>query len=146
MWALDSLLGAGRHAQQYRANDVRHRETEPLMLIGVQVHAVDATRRRHRPGIEELAVALLRNGGQRRRQPHGLVCGTFELWSDRALGLLNRWWRDDENGGHGHARLDRRRTNSLHERSHALRRMRRRELVHRLEVIGAEHEDDEPAA
>src|SRR5690349_1494348 len=103
MWALDSLLGAGRHAEQYRANDLRHRETEALMLIGVQVHAIDATRRRHRPGIEELAVALFRDHGQRRCQPHGFRRGPLELRSDRAFGLLNRWWRDDENRGHGHA-------------------------------------------
>src|SRR6185436_883881 len=60
---LDSLLYAERDAAQDRPDDVRQRETKPLMLIGVEVHAIDTARRRHRPGVEELALAFFRDGG-----------------------------------------------------------------------------------
>ena len=86
---LDSLLCAERDAAQDRPDDVRHREAEPLVLIGVEVHAIDTARRRHGPGIEELALALFRNGRQCCRQSGGLLCGAFELRRDCALGFLN---------------------------------------------------------
>ena len=86
---LDSLLCAERDAAQDRPDDVRHREAEPLVLIGVEVHAIDTARRRHGPGIEELALALFRNGRQCCRQSGGLLCGAFELRRDCTLGFLN---------------------------------------------------------
>src|SRR5262245_44013901 len=114
MWALNSLPGAQRHAEQYRTNDVCDREPELLMLIGIEVHTVHSTGRRHGPGVEELAVAFLRNGGERRRQPSGLLRGALELRRDSAFGFLDRWRRDDQNLRHGHAWLDRCLSNRLH--------------------------------
>src|SRR6187200_3315864 len=112
---LDSLLCAEWDAPQDWPDDFRHGEAEPPVLIGVEVHAIDTARRRHGPGIEELALALFRNRRQCCRQSGGLLWGAFELRRDCTLGFLNLWWRDDQNRRHGHTRLDRRLADRLHQ-------------------------------
>ena len=94
---------------------------QALVLIGVEVHAIDAARRRHGPRVEELALALSRNGGQCGGQSRGLPCGALELRRDCALGLANWRRRDDQDRGHGHARLDRRLADRLDQRRETLR-------------------------
>jgi hypothetical protein len=59
---LDSLFHVQGPLQNW-PHDTSHRDAEALVLIRVEVHAVDTAGRRRSPGIEELAVALFCNGG-----------------------------------------------------------------------------------
>jgi hypothetical protein len=98
---------------------------------------VDATR------IEERASHLLGDARECRREAGALSFRVVELGRDRAARRRDRRRRDDENRRHRHPRFDRRTADGGDQSGDALRRVPRGVIVHRLEVVGAEHEDDQ---
>src|SRR5438132_1171833 len=67
--------------------------------------------------------------------------GILELRRQRALRIVRRRRRHDQDRRHRHARLDRSFANRLHQNTDALSGMPRIVRMHGLEVVRAEHDD-----
>ena len=139
-----SGLGAWGVAAAHRGEKSRRDscdcDSKSSVLIDIQVHSVNRTRRSDTIRIEKLAIALARDLLVGRSQTDAFGRSALELGGDRTLGSLDCRRCHDEHHGNRHPRLNRRPPNCFHKRSHALGRVPRVVGMHRLEIVRAQHE------
>src|SRR5262245_1868505 len=87
-------------------------------------------------------MAVASNIREGRGESNAFLRGACELSSDWPFWLLNRRRSNDENPGNRHPWLDRRSADCVNQRGHSLRRVPCMMGMHRLKVVGAQHEDD----
>src|ERR1700687_172946 len=117
--------------------------TERRVLLGVEVDTVNDARGGHGRGIKEAAVVLRGDLFVGVGPADASVLSALKFWRDRSLGSLDWGRRHDQDLGDWHIRFNRRATDGAYERGQSLRGMPRRVLVRELEIVSAEHDDDE---
>src|SRR5215203_984669 len=105
--------------------------------------AVNRTRGDHAVRVEERAAELVRNRRKCGRKPLASLVPAREFIGHRPRRCDDARRRDDEDGRNRHAGLYRGAADRTHDRGDPLRRVRRVVLMDRLEVVRAQHQDDE---
>src|SRR5258708_3729904 len=112
------------------------------MLVRIEMDTVDPARRRDTACIEEVTAKKRADLAIRIGESRTPVFRPGKLLRDGSLWGKDRRWAHDEHRRDGHARLDRRSSDFVNERSNTLSRrpgivIRMREL----KIIGSQHQD-----
>ena len=127
---------------QQRPDDLGQLVAKRQVLFRINVYSIDVAGSDDTAGIEEMTIGFFADLPIRSGQAKALSLTTFKLRRNRPLGRLNSRGSHHQYLGHRHSGLNRRCADRRDKRENALRGMPCIVLVHGLEVVGTEHQDD----